>query len=60
MKMCCGGAADEGGGESAAAPIEDETNGLNQGGNGMVEQFTCTALQLLQHFKTKNCDKISL
>ena len=52
--------------------IEDETNGLNHGGNGMVEQCTCTALQcrrkmrfslalqLLQHFKTKNCDKISL
>ena len=52
-------------------PIEDETNGLNQGGNGMVEKCTCTALQcrrkmrispalqLLQHFKTKNCDKIS-
>ena len=53
-------------------PIEDETNDLNQGGNGMVEYRTCTALQcrrkmrfspalqLLQHFKTKNCDKISL
>ena len=52
--------------------IEDEMNGLNQGGNGMAEQCTCnalqcrrkmsfsTALQLLQHFKTKNCDKISL
>ena len=25
--------------------IEDETNGLNQGGNGMVEQCTCTTLQ---------------
>ena len=25
-------------------PIEDEMNGLNQGGNGMVEQCTCTAL----------------
>ena len=54
-------------------PIEDETNGLDQGGNGMVEQCICTpalqcrrkmrfspVLQLLQHFKTKNCDKISL
>ena len=29
MKMRCGGAADEGGGESAAPPIEDEMNGLN-------------------------------
>ena len=53
-------------------PIEDEMNGLNEGGNGMAEQCTCNAvqcrrkmsfspaLQLLQHFKTKNCDKISL
>ena len=53
-------------------PIEDEMNGLNQGGNGMAEQCTYNALQcmrkmsfspalqLLQHFKTKNRDKISL
>ena len=53
------------------SPIEDEMNGLNQGGNGMAEQCTSNALQcrrkmsfspalqLLQHFKTKNCDKIA-